>query len=96
MLVSLAFAAVLAASSASTETPPSAAPATSAAPAPAVAPAKAAKEEKLVCKYEAETGSRFSKKVCMTPAQAKARRDEARKAVSDIQTNSAIAPGVGP
>lgn len=96
MLVSLAFAAILAASSASTETPPVATPAAPA-PAPVAAPVKAgAKEEKLVCKYEAETGSRFSKKVCMTPSQAKARRDEARKAVSDIQTNAAIAPNVGP
>jgi invasion protein IalB len=94
MLVSLAFSAVLAASSASTETPPPA-PATPSAPqpAPVAAPAKAdAKEEKLVCKYEAETGSRFSKKVCMTPSQAKARRDDARKALSDIQTNAGIAP----
>ena len=99
MFASLAFAAVLAASGAASETPPPPAATTPAAPAPApvAAPDKAdAKEEKLVCKYEAETGSRFSKKVCMTPSQARARRDEARKAVSDIQTNSAIAPNVGP
>ena len=97
MFASLAFAAALAASGAAPETPspPPQAAATPAAPAPAAAPDKA-KEEKLVCKYEMETGSRFSKKVCMTQAQAKARRDEARKAVSDIQANSAIAPGVGP
>ena len=95
MFASLAFAAILAASTASTEAPPPVA--TPAAPPPVAAPVKAgAKEEKLVCKYEAETGSRFSKKVCMTPSQARARRDEARKAVSDIQANSAIAPGVGP
>lgn len=95
MFASFALAAVLAASSAATETtapPPSATPA----PAPAAEPAKpAAKEEKLVCKYEAETGSRFTKKVCLTPAQMKARRDEARKAVADIQTNAGIAPAVG-
>ncbi len=91
MLVSFAFAAILAASSASTEPAPPA-PATTEAPAPA-APAKSqVKEEKLVCKYEAETGSRFSKKVCMTPSQAAARRDAARKALSEIQTNAGIAP----
>lgn len=91
MFVSFAFAAVLAASSATTETvpPPAAPPASTPAPEPAKA---AAKEEKVICKYEAETGSRFSKKVCMTPSQMKARRDEARKAVSDIQTNGGIAP----
>ena len=42
----------------STAPPPVATPA---APPPVAAPVKAgAKEEKLVCKYEAETGSRFS------------------------------------
>lgn len=91
MLASLAFVVVLAASGAATETaapPPSAAPA-----APALAADKpAAKEEKLICKYEAETGTRFTKKICLTPAQMKARRDEARKAVADIQTNAGIAP----
>ena len=104
MFASLAFAAALAASGAAPETPspppqaaatpaaPAPAPATTASPAPA-APAKSqVKEEKLVCKYEAETGSRFSKKVCMTPSQAAARRDEARKALSEIQTNAGIAP----
>lgn len=102
MLVSFAIAAMLAASSAPASEaaptpPPAEAPAPSVAPAPAAEPAKAApKEEKLICKYEAETGSRFSKKVCLTQAQMKARRDESRKAVSDIQANSAIAPGVGP
>ena len=98
MFASLALAAALATSGAAPETPPPPqAAATPAAPAPApVAAPDKAKEEKLVCKYEMETGSRFSKKVCMTQAQAKARRDEARKAVSDIQANSAIAPGVGP
>lgn len=99
MFALLALAAVLAASGAAPETPspPPQAAATPAAPAAApVAVPDKAKEEKLVCKYEMETGSRFSKKICMTPAQAKARRDEARKAVSDIQANSAIAPGVGP
>ena len=95
MFASLAFAAVLAASGAAPETPspPPQAAATPAAPAPAPAAAPdKAKEEKLVCKYEAETGSRFSKKVCMTPSQAAARRDEARKALSEIQTNAGIAP----
>lgn len=96
MLVSIAIAAMLAASSAPAA---EAAPAPTAAPAAAPAPAPTqavAKEEKLICKYEAETGSRFSRKVCMTAAQMKARRDEGRKAVSDIQTNAAIAPSVGP
>lgn len=84
MFASLAFAMVLAASGPAAETPP---------PPPAAPPRKAAaKEEKLVCKYEAETGSRFSKKVCLTPSQMQARRDEARKAVADIQTNAGIAP----
>lgn len=95
MLVSIIFAAALAASS-----PPTAEAAPVAAPPPAPAPAAApppadkaaAKEEKLICKYEAETGSRFSKKVCLTPAQFKARRDDSRKAVSDLQTNAGIAP----
>lgn len=89
MLVSFVFAVVLAASGvADAEATPPPPP-----PQPAAAPAKPApKEEKVVCKYEAETGSRFSKKVCMTPSQMKARRDEARKAVSDLQTNAGIAP----
>ncbi|MBA4010342.1 MAG: hypothetical protein C0481_00620 [Phenylobacterium sp.] len=95
MLVSIAIAAMLAASSApaAEATPAPVPPAATPAPVIPPAPAKAApKEEKVVCKYEAETGSRFSKKVCLTPSQMKIRRDEARKALSDIQTNAGIAP----
>ncbi|WP_312161828.1 hypothetical protein [Phenylobacterium sp.] len=87
MLVSIAIAALLAASSA---------PAAQAVPAPAATPAEppkpAAKQEKPICRYETETGSRFSKKVCLTQSQMKARQDEARKTVSDIQTKAGIAP----
>lgn len=93
MLVSIAIAAMLAASTTpAAEAAPAPAAAPAATPAPATPTKAAAKEEKLICKYEAETGSRFSKKVCLTPAQFKARQDAGRKAVSDIQTNAGIAP----
>jgi invasion protein IalB len=94
MLVSIAIAAMLAASSApAAEAAPAQTPTPAATPVAPAGPTKAAvKEEKLICKYEAETGSRFSKKICLTESQFKARRDESRKAVSDIQTNAGIAP----
>ncbi|MCA8890115.1 MAG: hypothetical protein KDA46_14870 [Parvularculaceae bacterium] len=44
-------------------------------------------EEKLVCKYEKVTGSRFGTKVCATPKQWEQRRLDSRKEAEKTQRN---------
>lgn len=51
----------------------------------------AEKKEKLVCRYEIETGSHFKRKVCRTVAQIEKDREEARKTLK----KSSIARGTG-
>jgi hypothetical protein len=51
----------------------------------------AEEKEKLVCRYEIETGSHFKRKVCRTVAQMERDREEARKTLE----RSAIAEGRG-
>ena len=78
---------------------PAAAPA--AAPEPAAAnaapgqpavvkPANA--KDKLICKTEAQLGSKFPKRVCRTQEQIDMMRDDSRKAVQDIQFNNHTFP----
>ncbi len=48
-------------------------------------------KEKIVCKYERETGSHFKTKVCRTVAQMEEDREDARKMLD----RGGIAPGGG-
>jgi len=53
-------------------------------------------EEKIVCKYIKQTGTRFGKKVCATPFEWEQKRKESRRQVEGIQRNmNAKCPGGG-
>ncbi len=43
---------------------------------------------RIVCKAQAKTGTRFAKKICRTTAQWEAIREEARRNLSEMQSNS--------
>lgn len=53
----------------------------------AAAPEPTAKPEKpkLVCRQETPTGTRFAKKVCMTPEDAKRRAEGSRRSFDEMQ-----------
>jgi hypothetical protein len=53
---------------------------------PPAAPAKAGEEKpKMVCRTETPTGSRFSKRVCMTAEEAEARSEASKKAFETLR-----------
>ena len=73
---------------------------TAAQKAPVIALSQAAKteqtaDEKMVCKREAVTGSRFKKKICMSEAQWAEMSEDAKKSTGEFQRkNSGVgAPG---
>lgn len=62
-------------------------------PPPGVAAAKPpAGEDKVICRKEQETGTRFPKRVCRTESSMQRMQDESRKVTQDIQTNGRLAP----
>jgi len=66
-------------------------------PAPAAAAADEAKAEKdkMVCKQERRTGTRFTKTRCMTRAERDAIEEAAKLKAADMLNSRRINPGLG-
>lgn len=95
MLVALLAAAALSSAAAPASESPQAGPAAAPAAAPGAAGPTASppnEGDKVICKYEKQTGSKFSKKVCRTQRAIEHEQDESRKTVMGIQHQGGLVP----
>ncbi|HEY3860186.1 MAG TPA: hypothetical protein VGM47_11330 [Gammaproteobacteria bacterium] len=69
-------------------------PGSSTAAATATAQAAPAKP-KLICEEEKPLGSLLPQRICMTPEEAAARQKAAQSQVRNLQSQSAVGPGMG-